>query len=127
MSARPKITTLYAENASPDSIRNEITKARATRDRWQRHVDELARLLDTRLGQIDAGTWPPTPDHATEEPTPLAVGDRYECRTRPRTVTVTRLWVDEYSGDTVAFEWRGGMSGAAHTVDMFHQLYRPAL
>ena len=57
---------------------------------------------------------------------PLAVGDRYECRTRARTVTVTRLWVDEYGADAVAFEWRGGMSGAAHSAEMFHQLYRPA-
>ncbi|MFG2677009.1 hypothetical protein [Streptomyces sp. NPDC048445] len=65
------------------------------------------------------------PDTETEAP-PLAVGDRYECRTRARTVTVTRLWVDKYSGDTVAFEWHGGMSGAAHSVDMFHQLYHPA-
>ncbi|RPK76380.1 hypothetical protein EES45_23090 [Streptomyces sp. ADI97-07] len=70
MSARPKITALYAENASPDSIRNEITKARATQARWQRHVDNLYALLGTRLAQIDAGTWPPTTDHATEEPNP---------------------------------------------------------
>lgn len=58
MSDRPKITALYAEHASPESIRIEIKKARAARDRWQRHVDGLARLLDTRLGQIEAGTWP---------------------------------------------------------------------
>ncbi|MFF2411778.1 hypothetical protein [Streptomyces sp. NPDC058092] len=64
MTDRPKIAALYAEHASPESIRIEIKKARAARDRWQRHVEGLARLLDTRLGQIDAGTWPP----ATEEP-----------------------------------------------------------
>lgn len=68
MSARPTIAALFAEHASPDSIRAEMAKARATRDRWQRHVDSLARLLDTRLAQIEAGTWPTTPDHATEEP-----------------------------------------------------------
>lgn len=65
MSDRPKITALYAENASPDSIRIEIKKARLVRDRWQRHVDGLARLLDTRLSQIEAGAWP----GSTEEPT----------------------------------------------------------
>jgi hypothetical protein len=65
------------------------------------------------------------PDTETEA-APLAVGDRYECRTRARTVTVTRLWVDEYGADAVAFEWRGGMSGSALTAEMFHQLYRPA-
>lgn len=62
---QPKITDLYAANASPDSIRNEIKKARAARDQWQRHVDGLARLLDTRLAEIDAGTWPPTPTEET--------------------------------------------------------------
>ncbi|MEV8101110.1 hypothetical protein [Streptomyces sp. NPDC088135] len=67
MSDRPKITALYAEHASPESIRIEIKKARAARDRWQRHVDGLAHLLDTRLGQIDAGTWPAA---VTEEPGP---------------------------------------------------------
>lgn len=66
MSARPKITELYAECASPDSIRDEIKKARAHRDRWQRHVDGLVCLLDSRRSQIDAGTWPPV---TTEEPT----------------------------------------------------------
>ncbi|WP_030975192.1 hypothetical protein [Streptomyces sp. NRRL S-1824] len=65
MTARPKITALYAECASPDSIRIEIKKARVVRDRWQRHVDGLARLLDTRLGQIEAGTWPDTTEEAT--------------------------------------------------------------
>lgn len=61
----PKITQLYADSASPDSIRAELKKARTTRDRWSRHVDGLARLLDTRLAQVEVGTWPPT----TEEPT----------------------------------------------------------
>ncbi|MEU3656448.1 hypothetical protein AB0E67_27305 [Streptomyces sp. NPDC032161] len=65
MSDRPKITALYAECASPESIRIEIKKARAARDRWQRHIDGLARLLDTRLAQIDAGTWPPTTEETT--------------------------------------------------------------
>lgn len=65
MTNRPKITALYAECASPDSIRIEIKKARATRDQWSRHVDGLARLLNTRLDQINAGTWAPT----TEGPT----------------------------------------------------------
>lgn len=59
------MTPLYAEHASPENIRAAIKKARANRDRWQREVDGLGRLLDTRLGQIDAGTWP-----ATEEPSP---------------------------------------------------------
>ncbi|MGC4925599.1 hypothetical protein [Streptomyces sp. DT117] len=66
MTARPQITDLYAECASPDSIRVQITKARAARDRWQRHVDALTRLLDTRLAQIDAGAWPTV---VPEEPT----------------------------------------------------------
>ncbi|MEU8623259.1 hypothetical protein [Streptomyces sp. NPDC048669] len=64
MTTRPKITDLYAEHASPDSIRIEIKKARTTRDRWSRHINALTRLLDTRLAQIDAGTWP-TPEEPT--------------------------------------------------------------
>lgn len=55
----PELSPLYVENASPDSIRHQIKLARDNRDRWQRRVDDLARLLDQRLGQIDAGTWPP--------------------------------------------------------------------
>ncbi|MFE3583717.1 hypothetical protein [Streptomyces vinaceus] len=54
------MTEQFTRHASPDAIRAEIKKARANRDRWQRRVDEMARLLDTRLGQIDAGTWPAT-------------------------------------------------------------------
>lgn len=54
-----QMTDLFAENASPDAIRHEIKKARATRDRWERRVTALAGLLDQRLGQIEAGTWPP--------------------------------------------------------------------
>jgi len=49
----------FIEHASPDAIRHQIKTARVSRDRWQRRVDELARLLDQRLGQIDDGTWPP--------------------------------------------------------------------
>lgn len=55
----------FIEHANPDAIRHHIKTARANRDRWQRRVDELARLLDHRLGQIDNGTWPPPVD--TEE------------------------------------------------------------
>lgn len=66
MTDRPeKITDLYAEHASPASIRIEIKKARTTRDRWSRHINALTHLLDTRLAQIEAGTWPTT----DEEPT----------------------------------------------------------
>ena len=65
MTTRPKITALYAECASPEEIRIEIKKARATAARWQRHVDGLTALLDTRLGQIEAGTWPPTDEGET--------------------------------------------------------------
>lgn len=57
--ASQRIDPLYAEHASPDSIRHQIKLARANRDRWQRRVDALTRLLDQRLGQIDTGTWPP--------------------------------------------------------------------
>lgn len=57
----------FIHSASPDAIRHEIKAARVNRDRWQRRVDELARLLDHRLGQIDDGTWPAAAD--TEGPT----------------------------------------------------------
>lgn len=53
------IDPLFAENAAPEAIRHQIKLARANRDQCQRRIDNLARLLDTRLGQIDAGTWPP--------------------------------------------------------------------
>ncbi|WP_331731835.1 hypothetical protein OG298_45170 (plasmid) [Streptomyces sp. NBC_01005] len=62
MSDRPEITDLYAANASPDSIHARLAKARTQRDRWQRHIEGLTRLLDTRLGQIEAGTWPTVPE-----------------------------------------------------------------
>ncbi|MGW9299633.1 hypothetical protein ACWHA3_02245 [Streptomyces cyaneofuscatus] len=57
---QPKITALYAEHASPDSIRHEITKARTTRDQWEKHIDALDALLAYRLAQIAAGSWPAT-------------------------------------------------------------------
>ncbi|MEU3976864.1 hypothetical protein [Streptomyces bacillaris] len=60
MAERPKITALYAENASPDSIRHEIAKARTTRDQWEKHIDALDALLAYRLAQVDAGSWPTT-------------------------------------------------------------------
>ena len=95
-----------------------------------RYVQQFyGHQIGTELRRLAAEAQQPTPAPAEEtkpEVPPLAVGDRYECRTRARTVTVTRLWVDEYGADAVAFEWRGGMSGAAHSAEMFHQLYRPA-
>lgn len=62
MTTPPPLRPEYIENASPESIRHQIKLTRAYRDRWQRRVDVLARLLDTRLGQIDAGTWPGRPE-----------------------------------------------------------------
>lgn len=64
MTTRPTITDLYAESASPDSIRAEIKKAHRTQAQWTRHADNLCELLGTRLAQIEAGAWP-----ATAEPT----------------------------------------------------------
>ncbi|XCM28911.1 hypothetical protein ABXI76_05500 [Streptomyces parvus] len=87
-------------------------------------VRDAAKHLVRLAADAAAGVQPLTSE--AEVPIPLAVGDRYEYRTRARTVTVTRLWADKYSGDTVAFEWRGGMSRAALSTEMFHQLYQPA-
>lgn len=56
--ASPEIKPLWAEHASPESILHQLDLARANRDRWQRHTEALTRLLDHRLGQIEAGTWP---------------------------------------------------------------------
>ncbi|MFE9845815.1 hypothetical protein [Streptomyces goshikiensis] len=54
----PKITPLFAENASPEAIEVYLKSARATRDRWAHHVDRLDQLLTTRRAQVAAGTWP---------------------------------------------------------------------
>ena len=57
MSARHN-NDLFAEHASPESIRAELEIARKNRDRWQRRIDWLSRLRDDRDKQIEAGTWP---------------------------------------------------------------------
>lgn len=55
----PKITPLFAECASLEAIESYLKAARATRDRWARHVDQLDQLLATRQAQITADSWPP--------------------------------------------------------------------
>lgn len=55
----PKITPLFAECASPEAIEAHLKTARATRDRWARHVEQLGQLLATRRAQVDTGSWPP--------------------------------------------------------------------
>lgn len=59
MSKQPTpITPLFTECASPEAIEAYLRDARATRDRWARHVDRLDRLLTTRRAQVAAGSWP---------------------------------------------------------------------
>lgn len=55
----------FIENASPDAIAHQLELARTNRDQWQVRVEQLVRLLDTRLGQIEAGTWPGQPEEPT--------------------------------------------------------------
>lgn len=59
-------TPLFAASASPYPIRLAIKKARANERRWRREAEALDALLETRLAQIAAGTWPPArPDDTT--------------------------------------------------------------
>ncbi|TXS35101.1 hypothetical protein [Streptomyces sp. t39] len=67
-------------------------------------------------------------DHASDEPGPVEVGQRYIRRGRPpRTVTVNRVWVDTSGQTAVAYEWRdaiAGQRGSALRLELFRELFR---
>ncbi|MFC6081019.1 hypothetical protein [Sphaerisporangium aureirubrum] len=63
----PPVTDLVTEHASPEGIRADLAKARSERASWDRRITRLTALLEQRLAQIEAGTWPPTPT-AEERP-----------------------------------------------------------
>lgn len=61
------ITPGFIAHASPEAIAWHLAEARKAEIAWSRHCARLSALLDERLAQVRAGTWPPPKTAPTEE------------------------------------------------------------